>query len=213
MDLFNKAYSKVFDEPYLEKAKLVPTVFDKDEKEIKDKGDAIEVMFNPESYSITTTVGYGEKFSYGNDIPKIQFSELLPQVLQVKLFFDTYSSIDTGFAGETKKKTGSNLLRDQGRKDVRLYTDQIMELTKIDSETKEPPLVRFEWGSCDFVGVITKIEQQFLMFTSSGRPVRAELNITMKEFTPLDGSEPETTITPEGAGDQGESSRTNGRLI
>lgn len=133
----------------LKKAKFIP-----------ENGKSIDVLFNPGEYTITKTNGYNE---IPNRVtPLAQFKSVSIDVLNVKLFFDTY-------------------VKERG-KDVRDYTDQIVKLMDKDEKIWSPPLCKFVWDTEVFTGYITNIVQKFTMFLSTGIPVRAELTVTIKSF-------------------------------
>lgn len=136
----------------LEKAKIL--VRDYNDKEI----DEIEVLFNPEKYSVTKTAGWDYKGR--TKTPHYSSTEL--GLFTVNLFFDTYEE----------------------NADVReYYTNDIIALMKPTVEykgNKVPPICIFTWGGFNFRGVIDKVIQNFTMFLSSGVPVRADLTVRFK---------------------------------
>ena len=76
--------------------------------------------------------------------------------------------------------------------DVRKLTNQLVKLTlKERSGNKEqpPPVCRISWGESNsknmdfpFVGVLESLTQEFTLFDSDGRPLRANLDMSFKEF-------------------------------
>ena len=125
-----------------------------------NKGD-IELMFNPVDYNVIKDV---QKTGKGG---KIQFNTVDVSEFSVKLFFDTY---------ENKKKTGVREITD-----VREITEKIVSLLKPTikgKHTKRPPICLYVWGSFSYRGIVTKVDQKFLLFIESGIPVRAELTVT-----------------------------------
>ncbi len=124
-----------------------------------DSGEEITVMFNPEEYSIDKAVNWKDHPTPGLNAPPQEFTMGQGRTLNVKLFFDTSHNWS----------------------DVRVHTQKIYNLTLIKEDTHRPPLVKFEWGSLAFQGVITNLSQRFTMFNKSGEPVRATLDISFKE--------------------------------
>lgn len=157
-----------------------------------DDGSPIEVMFNPNSYTITkqvawtpsskTTMGSATTDSHAN-APTTEFAGGHSRQLTLELFFDTTeSSIDS--------------------RDVRLQTDKIARLTRIARKNRQPPVCTVLWGvhkteDFPFVGTISSLTQNFVLFDQVGRPLRATLNVTFTEFLNRDDDErltdPETT--------------------
>ena len=122
---------------------------------VQKTGEEIPVMYNPTELSLNKTVvlqGQGSN---------IQFQRVEDDDLTVSLFFDTYEQ----------------------QSDVRTKTSKIAALTQPSvgsGERREPPVVVFTWAGPLFVGMISKLDQKFTMFLSSGVPVRAELSVTFK---------------------------------
>ncbi len=52
----------------------------------------------------------------------------------------------------------------------------------IDSSTHAPPVLLFTWGSLTFTCVLARANQKFQMFSSTGVPVRARVQVTFNEF-------------------------------
>lgn len=120
--------------------------------------EQIKVLFNPEKYTLEKTANWQEK----GKKKILQFISIARKSFSVDLFFDTYE------AGE----------------DVRGYTSKIVKLTDpINAKKKNPPVCIFSWGGFNFRGVIEKVTQNYTMFLSSGKPVRAVLNVTFKQFS------------------------------
>lgn len=118
-------------------------------------GQEIPVMFNPNEYSVSTTA------ALSGEGTGIQFQKVNAEDFTVTLFFDTY-----------EKQT-----------DVREKTEEIASLllpTVEGRETKQPPTCLFIWGGFAYKGIIHNISQKFIMFLSTGIPVRAELTIIFK---------------------------------
>lgn len=129
----------------VEKAKII----------VIDTGEEIPVMFNPSSYTISTTAQTSGEGS------AIQFDRINVGDFSVSLFFDTY-----------EKQT-----------DVRKETKKIVSLlmpTVEGQETRRPSICRFVWGSFGYKGIINKVDQNFTMFLESGLPVRANLTVVFK---------------------------------
>lgn len=148
----------------LTKAKLVI------EKETGSK--TIDVLFNPSEYQLTDGASYSEKKVPGMDGPIIQYISGNATELTVSLFLNTYvpksSSMIPGIGGSDSST------------DVSKITKEIAAATSIDGSLHRPPKVTFKWGSLNFEGVVTKVNHTYTMFTESGMPVRARVNLTFK---------------------------------
>ncbi len=129
------------------------------------KGNEIKVLFNPAEYSHEITNKFQETSLPGLANPILQFVNGETQTLSMDLFFDTW----------TDKKKGN--LPD--------IVNNFTRLLSIDSSLHAPPPVEFKWGGFSFTAVIDKISQKFTMFDSGGKPVRATLNVSFKQYRPL----------------------------
>lgn len=132
-----------------------------------ENGTSIEVLFNPSEYNLSDSANYSEKTVPGYDGPITQYVSGAATTLTLTLYFDTYQapSIDNPV---------------EGGKDVSIHTRKLMELTKIQGSLHRPPSVTFCWGSLQFQGVVVEVRQNFTMFLSDGKPVRAKVDVTFK---------------------------------
>ena len=131
----------------------------------KNKGSKLKCAFNPQEYQIEKQVEYSEHTSLLN-VPIPQFSSGVADVLSTELFFDTTKS----------------------QKDVRsAYTETLDSLLEVDGSLHAPPRCRFVWGGgLDFKGVLVASDKRFTRFMSDGTPVRAWVDITMREYKEAD---------------------------
>ncbi len=148
----------------------------------KDNTDQEQVpcLFNPAELSVEKSNHYAEVSIPGLSAPVYQFVRGNARSISLELFFDTY---------------------EQG-KDVRLFTDRITGwdtgsmysnlpngergLMDIDSELHAPPVCLFVWGTYVFQCIIDSVSKKFTMFNASGLPLRATLNVTLKEYREVD---------------------------
>lgn len=120
--------------------------------------ETIEVLFNPNEYAIESSNQFAWQTIPGLQAPIAQFLNGDASTLTMDIFFDTYE-------------------REQ---DVRDYTTRISGLLEVDKDLNAPPICSFVWGSMNFKGVLERVSQRFTMFTVTGIPVRATLNVTFK---------------------------------
>jgi nucleoid-associated protein YgaU len=123
----------------------------------------IPVMFNPPEYQLQFTNEFAEVGIPGLGSSLLQFVKGSTQTLTMELFFDT-TDIST---------------------DVRIFTELVLGLTKVNSETHAPPRLLFLWGSLVFPCVLESVTQKFDYFSPRGVPLRARLNVTLKEDNSL----------------------------
>lgn len=152
----------------LTKAKLVI------EKETGSK--TIDVLFNPSEYQLTDGASYSEKRVPGLDGPIVQYISGDATELSVSLFLDTYVPGGSSLLSAVPGLGGNSST------DVSAITKEIAESTSIVGSLHRPPKVTFKWGSLNFEGVITKVSHTYTMFTESGMPVRAKVNLTFRSL-------------------------------
>ena len=145
----------------------------------KDKPYVIvPCLFNPKELNIEKSNKFAEVNIPGLSSPIFQFVRGNARSVTLELFFDTYE------LGE----------------DVRSYTDQITGwddgsmlsnlpdkgLMDIDSDLHAPPVCLFIWGDFTFQCIIERVTKRYTMFLPEGIPVRATLNVTLKEYREVD---------------------------
>jgi nucleoid-associated protein YgaU len=163
--------------------------------EAKSSFKPIEVMFNPNTYSITKSIAWtaatGNSQAAGDterrkNAPALQFGGGQSRSLSLDLFFDTTEETD------------------DANKDVRNLTNQIVKLTRIvrNLDPQRPPVCVVSWGKetppgsdFPFTGVVTQLTQRFSLFLADGRPVRANLTAAFTEY--LDPTKDELENDPE----------------
>jgi hypothetical protein len=136
-----------------------------------DTGLSFEVLFNPDQYTLSKDNNFASAAVPGLSSPLLQFVNGNARTLDLELFFDTL---------EEHRRGGRSLNQAQG--DVRLLTQPVVDLLTINPATHAPPVALFAWGGLTFTGVLAKATQHFTMFTDTGVPVRARLQVTFTEW-------------------------------
>ncbi len=134
---------------------------------VEHTGEVIDVMFNPEEYTLNKDNNFASQAVPGLSAPLLQFVHGNMRTLEMELFFDTYLSDSTA---------------PRPVRDVREETQRIVKLTEIDRDLHAPPVLRVVWASLQFRCVLARVSQKFIMFLPDGRPVRARLTVTFNEF-------------------------------
>ena len=150
----------------------VPAIIEIDRK---DRGPnlpaVIPVQFNPPEYTLAKAAQIAEIAIPGIDAPVLQFVRGQTQTLALELFFDT-------------TRLGSGLTKVV---DVRLLTDVVAQLGRIQPNTHAPPRIRFIWGlGLAFRAIVDNVQQKFTLFNPAGIPVRATLTVSFKEYKTLE---------------------------
>jgi hypothetical protein len=140
----------------------------------------VPCMFNPKELSIEKSNQFAEVNIPGLSIPVFQFVRGNARTLTMDLFFDTYEK-GTDVRELTDRITGW----DAGSMLSKL-PDEPKGLMDIDSDLHAPPVCQFIWGKFQFPCIIDRITKKFTMFLPAGIPVRATLNVTLKEYREVD---------------------------
>jgi hypothetical protein len=142
------------------KAKLVEIESFSSEPQAEKPGEGIEVQFNPESLRIAMA-----NENRGGDQPggsSQQFVGSGTTKLTVELLFDT-----TVEGSDVRAKT----------KEIAYF---VMPKEQADQNNKRtPPLVRFEWGTFIFEGVVNSMDETLDYFSEEGVPLRATVALNM----------------------------------
>jgi nucleoid-associated protein YgaU len=150
----------------------VPAIIEVDRK---DRGPGlpavIPVQFNPPEYTLAKAAQIAEIAIPGIDQPILQFVRGQTRTLALELFFDT-------------TRLGSTLTKVA---DVRVLTEMVAQLGRIQPKTHAPPRIRFIWGlGLSFRAIVDNVQQKFTLFNPAGIPVRATLTVSFKEYKTLE---------------------------
>jgi nucleoid-associated protein YgaU len=135
-----------------------------------EKGDEFKCLFNPAELTISKSNTWQAPEKKGANSHELTFQSGQPGTLSFSMVLDT---TDKGV-------------------EVTKHTDKLLELMKVDpalrgSDPKRnkarPPWVEFHWGGLhSFKAVIERLQIKFTYFGSSGKPLRAKVDITLKQF-------------------------------
>jgi nucleoid-associated protein YgaU len=154
-------------------------------------GKAIKARFNPERYTLNKAVQIAEIAIPGLDSPVQQFVRGQTEKVSFELFFDTteFGTVD-------------------GVKDVRELTGEVYKLLKVTKETHAPPRCVLLWGEAGKLFsfgtsvspwcLLESVNEEFTLFSPTGVPLRAKLNVTFREAWTIDEQLRET---PRHSGD------------
>jgi hypothetical protein len=145
--------------------------------------DAFEVLFNPNSYSISKSVNWGGSSSAEVNAPTLTFGGGASRTLSLELFYDVTEPVRD----------------DEVIDDVRKETNKMVALTRIQRDLHRPPVVQITWGDDSgdrfdfpFIGVVAQLTQRFTLFRSDGKPVRATLSVSFREFCDVEKDQRQT---------------------
>jgi hypothetical protein len=137
-----------------------------------DRNDWISCQFNPTELSITKSNHWNPKMHAGSSKSKVDFVSEGLHTIQISLVFDTYE-LDNEVP-------------------VTTLTDRILQLMRSDvtdsgatsqSDHNRPPHLQLQWGPMDWMRVVLlDCNAKYTLFTSSGVPVRATLQLKFQEI-------------------------------
>jgi len=159
----------------LAKAKLIE--LDQSFSKEKDGGQHVEVQFNPESLKVTfanqLVQPQGGDQAAGN--AGRQFVGAGTTKLALTLWFDV-TAMEKDAVDDVRRLT---------QKVVYFMTPQ-----KSDADPKRlsPPGIRFQWGSFLFDGMVEALEETLEFFSPDGKPLRANVSMTLSQQKILEAS-------------------------
>jgi hypothetical protein len=155
--------------------------------EIENGDDDIHCMFNPSELSIKHSNQWSGETLPGWDAPELTYGGGNAGTMSLDLTFDTTAE---GVA-------------------VTKYTNKLLDLMKIDpslpgyveeDSNGRPPWVKFHWGDMhSFTAIIESVDLRFTYFSTTGMPLRAKVDLSLKQFFADDewGPQNPTSGTPK----------------
>lgn len=121
----------------------------------------IPLRFNPTEYKLSKGNTFAEISIPGLESPPLQYVRGTPESLSLEALVDTSDTLQ----------------------DVReAYVDRLRDLMRPDGRLHAPPIVRFVWGRTVLTAVIEKLDITYQLFLPGGIPLRAKLDMTLKEY-------------------------------
>ncbi len=151
--------------------------------------ESFYVLYNPTTYSVGKVSDFAVQPAFDSESPGIQFSHGSTETLSMQLFFDTFNtgvmnapSVADGVQLEATKRLNAlaKFL------DVRKFTDKVYKLMNIEPSVHIPPMIKVEWSSLQFEGVMKSCNVNFTKFTDLGIPVRAVMDVVIFRFSKMD---------------------------
>jgi nucleoid-associated protein YgaU len=151
--------------------KLTITVQDKEAiDESRGLPEKIEAQYNPAELSLEKSAQVGEQNIPGLDSPLLQFVRGQVQKLSVELTLDEASRSPNQPNASVEKRV------------MALY-----QLVKVQPKTHAAPRVLVSWGEgLSFVGVAESVQRRFTLFDPAGKPLRAVVTMSFREYRTLD---------------------------
>lgn len=161
------------------------------------KKKKIYVQFNPTEYSIKNTVKLAKQEAVGDDanIDELQAVFGQPSNLSLALYFDSYTPLtgDDLALGQQLKTNKLQALKSMGTaalngiidtadpdESVNVVCESFADLIRYNPKVHQPPALTFIWGDyLEFKGIMLSCSVQYTMFSRSGIPVRAKMDIVI----------------------------------
>lgn len=151
----------------MDKLKLTKFHYSAGGKEVT--GESMDVMINPSSISNKIGLQYSDVTIPGSLKPHLKFVSVDNETLDFTLYFDGTGIVDSKAKGED------------------YVTGEINTLRKItagyDGDQHEVTFVRIKWGSLTMNCRLTSLTLKYTLFSTSGKPLRAEAVCAFKEST------------------------------
>ncbi|AEV83113.1 hypothetical protein ACWT_2094 [Actinoplanes sp. SE50] len=138
--------------------------------EVERTGERIDCLFNPAELTVVKANTWQAGEAKGVDAPLLRFQAGQSATIALSLVFDT-------------TRTGG---------DVTSYTSKLLNLLRVDPDlpsndparaSGRPPWVKFHWGELhSFRAVIDRLQVRYTYFASSGRPLRAKADLTLRQL-------------------------------
>ncbi len=135
-------------------------------------GGSFETQYNPKDFKFDKKVTWKEHKDQGKE-GSLEYQKNTPASMSMDLHFDT-----THNNTDVREKWVNKLLALTNPGD----TPASGEAQKLSKE--RPPKVTFSWGSFQMIGVIEQLSVTYVMFSSEGTPLRALVQVKMKEWAP-----------------------------
>jgi len=135
---------------------------------LTDDKNPYEVAINPETYSLSFKSEYAIENASGSSKGGVKFQRSLPENLTLEFLFDR-----TGVFEDSPVK-------DDG------VIDDLNDFKKItfefNGDIHSPNYLKVLWGDLLFPGVVTEFNIEYKLFNSNGKPIRAIVKVTFKNF-------------------------------
>lgn len=126
-----------------------------------EAGTRIPFLFNPTTLKVKRSAKWNPQESPGKNAPGLTFDRGQSSTLSFELMLDT-------------THTGSPVTN---------YTNDLLNLMKVDDQKKRPPWVKLGWGKLNsFKHVVEDVTLTFLFFAADGTPLRAKAELSLKQY-------------------------------
>jgi LysM repeat protein len=135
-----------------------------------DTNQVFTVQFNPKEFKLDDKANWKASDEHGKPTPMLTYEKGEPTTVTMDLIFDSSD------VGDNVNDKFVIPLRDFLTADVPVVDKQTKQV-----KGQRPPYCLFTWGNFQFRGVVEKVSCTFLMFKSDGTPIRAKVQVGLKE--------------------------------
>lgn len=137
-----------------------------------------EVMFNPESFSISYENVYTKPQGINTSSKDGTYSLSKPEELSLKLIFDDTGVVSpSSIAGAVVPGLDAKINSIRGKSDVYKQVHRFLDICyEIKSDTHQPNKLELLWGDLIFQCHLKSVDIQYTLFNRGGQPIRAELD-------------------------------------
>jgi hypothetical protein len=150
---------------------------------LEGKKGTFTVQYNPKEFKEDRKVSWKEVDTQGQDKPSLEFQQGSPRSVSMELLFDTTTD-------QKVPKNGGSVPEPQS-----VYTqwvEPLMSLTNVNVQPStgesakqrknRPTTVLFTWGNYKLTCVVESLSTSYTLFSASGTPLRAKVQIKLKEW-------------------------------
>jgi hypothetical protein len=138
----------------------------------QDGTDNIDFMYNPTqlSFSRSMSINSAPGARTASGLPKASFANPEPYTLSINsIVFDTY---------------------EQGTNVMTLHISKLRQSVEFASSLGRPPVYIFTWGSQNYLKcLVQSLSYKLTMFLPDGTPVRASVDLTLREVDTVTASQ------------------------
>jgi hypothetical protein len=126
---------------------------------------ALQVMFNPESYSLSYENNFSELQAINTSAKSDEFILSKPENLSLKIIIDGTGVSEQGIVTLLNKKNVYD--------EVQRFLNTT---TRVNGDIHKPNYLRISWGKLEFDCRLQNVTVNYTLFDESGNPLRAELD-------------------------------------
>jgi LysM repeat protein len=133
-------------------------------------GTQVPCLFNPESLSMSHSNNWRSESLPGKGVPTLSYEGANSGTMSLELTFDTTAT------GKPVTDHTSKIL-------ALMEVDPNLPGTNEDTNNARPPTVSFHWGDMhSFEAIASDLQLTFNYFSSTGVPLRAKVNLSLKQY-------------------------------